>query len=242
MNELDLSRDLRDLADDAGSPGIDLTLVAATASRRRYRRRTAGGAAAAIVVAAVSLGAASVANPAVDDRRQDRLAATPVTGDTVGAEINTPSSVRAAIDRAKEVPAKNTATGTLLAVSDDGQLRMLGVDGGGRQCIAVYEGDGSAGTLGLTCGTARTVSDLELTRTSGGTGGSVGRDRLSGVLPPGAVAVLLSNGATSKRVPVVDIEAPWNMSAFITPWPLGGETEAVAVDAAGRPFLVARAG
>lgn len=242
MNELDLSRDLRDLADDAGPPGIDLTLVAATAARRRHRRRTAGGAAAAIAVAAVALGAASVANPAVDRRGQDRLAATPVAGDAVGAEINTPSLVRAAIHRANEVPAENTATGTLLAASDDGQLRILGVDGGGSQCIAVYEGDGTAGTLGVTCGPARTISDLELTRTSGGTGGSVGRDRLSGVLPPGAVAVVLSNGTTSKRVAVADIEAPWNMSAFITAWPLAGETEAVAVDAAGRPLLTARVG
>lgn len=238
MNDLDFSHDLRELADDAGPAGLDLKLIAVGAARRRHRH-TARGAAVTAASVAVALGAATLAWPAVDGRGQDRLAGTPAANDAVGAEITTPAFVRGAIDRADEVPAQDTATGTLLAQSDDGRLRMLGVDGGGRQCIAVFEGDGTVGSLGFTCGTARAVTDLELTRTAGGTGGNVGHDRLSGVLPPGAVAVLLKNGATSKRVPVIDIPAPWNLGAFITPWPVRGETEATAVNAAGQPLLTA---
>ena len=234
MNDLDFSRDLRELAYDAGPAQLDLQHIAATARRRRRHQRAAQGAAGAAAALAVALVATTFVAPATDRNGRDRVAGAPNTESTVGAKIATPAFVRAAIDRAGEVPAQDTATGTLLAQSEDGRLRMLGVDGGGKQCIAVYEDDGAAGTLGLTCGAARTLTRLELTRTSGGAGGNVGRDRLTGVMPPGTSAVLLSNNSTSKRVPVVDIPAPWNLGAFVTPWPASGLTRAVAVDAAGQ--------
>lgn len=236
MNDLDFSRDLRELADEADPARLDLQHVATAAARRRRNRRLARGAAATTAVVAVGLAATTLAVPANDTLGRDRVAGAPTAAATVGAELATPGFVRAAIDRANEVPAQDTATGTLLAQSEDGRLRMLGVNGGGRQCVAVYEDDGAAGAVGLTCGAARTVTSLELTRSSGDTG----RDRLSGVLPPGAAAVVLTRGSTTRRVPVIDIPAPWDLSAFITPWPAGEQTEAAAVDNSGRVLQNAR--
>lgn len=240
MNDLDFSRDLRDLADEADAARLDLQHVAAAAVDRRRNRRIAQGAAATAAVVAVALAATTVAVPAKDTLGRDRVAGTPTAAPTVGAELATPGFVRAAIDRANEVPAQDTATGTLLARSEDGRLRILGVHGGGRQCVAVYEDDGAAGAVGLTCGAARTVTNLELAITSGGTGGNTGRDRLSGVLPTGAAAVVLTRGSTTTRVPVIDIPAPWNLAAFITPWPAGEQTEAAAVDSSGHVLQTAR--
>lgn len=240
MNDLDFSRDLRELADEADPARLDLQYVAAAAASRRRNRRIARGAAATTAVIAVALAATTLAVPADDTLGRDRVAGAPTTAPTVGAELATPALVRAAIERANEVPARDAATGTLLAQSEDGRLRILGVRGGGRQCVAVYEDDGAAGTLGLTCGAPRTVTNLELAITSGGTGGSTGRDRLSGVLPPGAAAVVLTRDSTTTRVPVIDIPAPWNLAAFVTPWPAGEQTEAAAVDSSGQVLQTAK--
>lgn len=234
MNDLDLSEDLQNLADQAGPAAFDLHHIARTA-RRRQRRKAATAVCGGLVLAgALGAGATTLLGPP---------AAGPGELDVAGSgrqdmEVATPAPVLHVIERETGLPAGTASSATVLAQDSDADLRVIGVQGGGKQCVAVYESDASVGTLGVTCGPARRVTSLELNRTSGGKGGNVGIDRLSGLLPGGATDVLLTSGSLTKRVHVTNTGAAWQLGAFVTAWRPGSTpTQAVAIDSNGKELF-----
>lgn len=203
--------------------------IVATARRRRRKNGLAGGLAVVGALSAVALGYGPVSQ-LDDDGLSSGYASMPNLGEA--PVVVTPDVIRQTIER--EMPTINGMAGNaeLLAEATERgvTLRVVGVRGRGKECVAVYQDEARRGAIGLTCGVEREVTQLELSRGSGDTDGV---DRLSGLLPLGATHVTVTGGGMTKRIPVTNVGGEWRMAAFVTSWPGGELVEVVAVDASG---------